>query len=71
VRYDPSCYEGAAVHYRSGRPPYSPQLEALLAEQPAWMAAEGFWTSGAVPASSPYDWLACSRTRSAWIPIRR
>jgi 2-polyprenyl-3-methyl-5-hydroxy-6-metoxy-1,4-benzoquinol methylase len=32
VRYDPSSYAGAAVHYRSGRPPYSPQLEALLAE---------------------------------------
>jgi SAM-dependent methyltransferase len=33
VRYDPSFYEGAAVHYRRGRPPYSPQLEALLAEE--------------------------------------
>jgi SAM-dependent methyltransferase len=31
VRYDPSFYEGAAVHYRCGRPPYSPRLEALLA----------------------------------------
>ena len=30
MRYDPSFYEGAAVHYRDGRPPYSPQLEALL-----------------------------------------
>jgi len=30
--YDPSFYAGAAVHYRCGRPPYSPQLEALLAE---------------------------------------
>jgi SAM-dependent methyltransferase len=33
VRYDPSFYEGAAVHYRDGRPPYSPELEALLAEE--------------------------------------
>jgi SAM-dependent methyltransferase len=33
VRYDPSFYEGAAIHYRRGRPPYSPQLEALLAEE--------------------------------------
>ena len=33
MRYDPSFYEGAAVHYRCGRPPYSPQLEALLAEE--------------------------------------
>ena len=32
MRYDPSFYAGAAVHYRCGRPPYSPQLEALLAE---------------------------------------
>ena len=30
MRYDPSSYEGAAVHYRCGRPPYSPGLEALL-----------------------------------------
>ena len=33
MRYDPSFYAGAAVHYRCGRPPYSPQLEALLAEE--------------------------------------
>ncbi len=33
MRYDPTFYAGAAVHYRSGRPPYSPQLEALLAEE--------------------------------------
>ncbi len=33
MRYDPSFYEGAAVHYRSGRPPYSPQLETLLAAE--------------------------------------
>jgi SAM-dependent methyltransferase len=33
VRYDPSFYEGAAVHYRYGRPAYSPRLEALLAEE--------------------------------------
>ena len=31
MRYDPSFYGGAAVHYRCGRPPYSPRLEALLA----------------------------------------
>ncbi len=33
MRYDPSSYEGAAVHYRPGRPPYSPRLEVLLAEE--------------------------------------
>lgn len=33
MRYDPSFYDGAAVHYRCGRPPYSSQLEALLAEE--------------------------------------
>jgi SAM-dependent methyltransferase len=33
VRYDPSFYEGAAIHYRYGRPAYSPRLEALLAEE--------------------------------------
>jgi SAM-dependent methyltransferase len=33
VSYDPTIYEGAAVHYRPGRPAYSPQLEAVLAEE--------------------------------------
>jgi SAM-dependent methyltransferase len=31
--YDPTLFEGAAVHYRYGRPPYSPQLEATLTEE--------------------------------------
>ena len=31
--YDPTLFEGAAAHYRYGRPPYSPQLEAALAEE--------------------------------------
>jgi ubiquinone/menaquinone biosynthesis C-methylase UbiE len=31
VRYDPTIYGGAAVHYRYGRLAYSPGLEALLA----------------------------------------
>jgi ubiquinone/menaquinone biosynthesis C-methylase UbiE len=31
VRYDASIYDGAAAHYRYGRPAYSPRLEALLA----------------------------------------
>ena len=33
MRYDPSFYDGAAVHYRYGRPAYSPRLEAFLAEE--------------------------------------
>jgi SAM-dependent methyltransferase len=33
VPYDPTIFEGSAAHYRSGRPPYSPQLEAVLAEE--------------------------------------
>jgi ubiquinone/menaquinone biosynthesis C-methylase UbiE len=33
VRYDPTIYDGAAVHYRYGRPAYSLGLEALLAEE--------------------------------------
>jgi len=28
--YDPTLYAGSAPHYRRGRPPYSPQLEATL-----------------------------------------
>jgi SAM-dependent methyltransferase len=31
--YDPTIYAGAAGHYRAGRPPYSPQLEAVLARE--------------------------------------
>ena len=31
--YDPTLYEGAAAHYRHGRPPYSPRLEAVLTEE--------------------------------------
>jgi SAM-dependent methyltransferase len=31
MRYDPSIYQGAATHYRYGRPAYSPGLEDLLA----------------------------------------
>jgi SAM-dependent methyltransferase len=30
VPYDPTIYSGSAPHYRPGRPPYSPQLEATL-----------------------------------------
>jgi SAM-dependent methyltransferase len=33
VSYDPTIYQGAAAHYRRGRPPYSAQLEAVLAEE--------------------------------------
>jgi SAM-dependent methyltransferase len=33
VSYDPTIYAGAAAHYRPGRPAYSPQLEAVLAEE--------------------------------------
>jgi len=31
--YDPTIYLGSAGHYRSGRPPYSPGLEAVLTEE--------------------------------------
>ncbi len=33
TQYDPTLFEGAAAHYRYGRPPYSPQLEAVLGEE--------------------------------------
>jgi ubiquinone/menaquinone biosynthesis C-methylase UbiE len=33
VPYDPTIYLGAAPHYRRGRPAYSPQLEAVLADK--------------------------------------
>ena len=31
--YDPTLFDGAAAHYRYGRPPYSPQLESVLTEE--------------------------------------
>ena len=31
--YDPTIYQGAAAHYRPGRPPYSPELEATLTRE--------------------------------------
>ncbi len=31
--YDPTIYLGSAVHYRYGRPAYSPQLEAVLTQE--------------------------------------
>jgi len=33
MSYDPTIYQGAAAHYRRGRPAYSPQLEAVLAHE--------------------------------------
>ncbi len=33
VPYDRTIYLGSAAHYRYGRPPYSPELEAVLAQQ--------------------------------------
>jgi hypothetical protein len=33
VAYDSTTYRGAAPHYRAGRPPYSPQLEAVLTDE--------------------------------------
>ena len=33
VPYDPTIYLGSAAHYRCGRPPYSPGLEAVLARE--------------------------------------
>ena len=31
--YDPTIYRGSAAHYRYGRPPYSPELEAVLTKE--------------------------------------
>jgi len=33
VSYDPTIYLGSAVHYRQGRPPYSPELEDVLSQE--------------------------------------
>jgi len=31
--YDPTIFQGSAAYYRPGRPPYSPELEAVLTEE--------------------------------------
>ncbi len=31
--YDPTIYRGSAVHYRYGRPAYSPELESVLTQE--------------------------------------
>ena len=31
--YDPTIFQGAAAYYRPGRPPYSPELEAVLSDE--------------------------------------
>jgi SAM-dependent methyltransferase len=33
VEYDPTIYQGAAAHYRHGRPPYSLELEGFLSRE--------------------------------------
>jgi hypothetical protein len=33
MSYDPTTYLGSAPHYRYGRPPYSPDLEAVLTNE--------------------------------------
>jgi SAM-dependent methyltransferase len=33
MAYDPTIYQGAAAHYRPGRPAYSPQLETVLGDE--------------------------------------
>jgi SAM-dependent methyltransferase len=33
VPYDSTIYLGSAAHYRNGRPPYSPELEAVLTQE--------------------------------------
>ena len=33
VPYDPTIYRGSAAHYRYGRPPYPPELEAVLTKE--------------------------------------
>ncbi|GAB3748590.1 class I SAM-dependent methyltransferase [Microlunatus parietis] len=33
MAYDPTSYRGAAIHYRPGRPPYAPELEAMLTRE--------------------------------------
>lgn len=33
MSYDPTTYRGSAAHYRGGRPPYSAELESMLAQE--------------------------------------
>ena len=49
MSYDPTIYEGAAAHYRAGRPPYSPQLEAMLAKELGLDGSGGLLDGGCGP----------------------
>ena len=49
VSYDPAIYQGAAAHYRPGRPAYSPQLEAVLADALALDGAGRLLDAGCGP----------------------
>jgi len=49
VPYDPTIYQGAAAHYRQGRPPYSPELEPVLAEEAGLDGRGRFLDAGCGP----------------------
>lgn len=49
MSYDPTIYEGAAVHYRIGRPAYSPQLETVLAQELGLDGTERLLDAGCGP----------------------
>jgi ubiquinone/menaquinone biosynthesis C-methylase UbiE len=51
VPYDPMIYQGAAAHYRRGRPAYSPQLEAVLTEELGLDASGRLLDAGCGPGS--------------------
>jgi hypothetical protein len=53
VAYDPTIYQGAAAHYRDGRPAYSPELEALLTQELDLDGSAGLLDGAAAPGAAP------------------
>ncbi len=49
VPYDPTIYLGSAVHYRYGRPAYSPELEAVLMREAGLDGAARLLDAGCGP----------------------
>lgn len=47
--YDPTIFQGAAAHYRPGRPPYSPELEAVLTRELGLDGSERLLDGGCGP----------------------
>jgi len=71
VRYDPTIYDGAAVHYRYGRSAYSPGLEALLTKELGLDGSGRLLDVGCGPGILTVRLAGLFKEAVGWTPIRR